>query len=227
MSQKVPLVSSDDLKAQKRVAEERLDVLRHEQVAALEEGREFEHNGEILLTSERIDALKKAVERAEKREDDARERRIRELERKRLEQIRSKAVSLVEKRNEALQDAEGAMSQTIEAIQRYLKANDDLAGMMQHAKPIFARHGVGDQEYSEFGVGNVQQRLSLYLSLAFDSLDLQQNHLGQVTWHSNPGVRGSWNENETKAISGLFNGVFLRGIDHVLKELPELADEKA
>lgn len=227
MSQKVTLVSSDDLKTQKVAAEERLDALRHDQVAALEEGREFEHNGEILLVSERIDALTKAVDRALKREDEAREQRILGLERKRLEQIRSKAVSLVEKRNEALQDAEVAMSQTIGAMQRYLKANDELAGMMQHAKPIFARHGVPNQEYSELGLANVQQRLSLYMSSAFVSLGLDQNHLGQITWNSNPKVNGSWSENETLSISGLFNGVFLRGIDRVMGELPESRNEKA
>lgn len=227
MSNKVTLISSDDLKAQKVAAEERLDALRLEQVAALEEGRDFEHNGEILLVSERIDALSKAVERAEKREDDARERRIRELERKRLEQIKGKATDLVEKRVEALQEAETAMYQTIGAMLRFLKANDDLVTMMQHAKPIFARYGAPDQEYSEFGVGNVHQRLSLYLSLAFDGLGLNHNHLGQITWHSNHGIRGSWSENESEAISGLFRGVFLRGIDHVLEELPELGNEAA
>lgn len=227
MSQKVSLVSSDDLKAQKVAAEERLDALRLEQVAALEEGRNFEHNGEILLVSERIDALKKAIERAEKREDDARERRIRELERQRLEQIRSKAIALVEKRIDTLHEAETAMYQTIGAMLRFLKATDDLAAMMQHAKPIFARHGVPDQEYAEFGVGNVHQRLSLYLSSAFVSLGLNHNHLGQITWDSNPRVNGSWNENETGSISGLFNGVFLRGIDSVMVELPELGNEKA
>ncbi len=227
MPNKIKLVSSDDLKAQTVAAYDRLTELRLEQVAALEEGRDFEHNGEILLVTERIEALNEAVSRAERREDKEREDRIRQLERKRLEKIRSMTVALVDKRAETLQEAETAMYQTIGAVLRFLKANEDLVAMMQHAKPIFARHGVPDQEYSEFGVGNVQQRLSLYLSLAFDSLDLNHNHLGQITWHSNPGVRGSWNENETKAISGLFNGVFLRGIDHVLKGLPELVDEKA
>lgn len=227
MSKQVSLVSSDDLKAQKVAAEERLDDLRLEQVAALEEGRDFEHNGEILLVSERIDALTKAVERAEKREDAAREQRILQLERKRLEQIRSKAVALVEKRVEELQEAESAMYQMIGAMLRFLKVTDDLAALMQHAKPIFARHGVPDQEYSEFVTGSVHNRLSLYISSAFESLGLAHNHLGQITWHSNPGVSGSWNENETKEILGLFRGVFLRGIDHVLKELPEPANEKA
>lgn len=227
MSNKVSLVSSDDLKAQKVAADERLEALRLEQVAALEEGRDFEHNGEILLVSERIDALAKAVERAEKREDEAREQRILDLERKRLEQIRSKAVALVDKRIETLHEAETAMYQAIGAMLRFMKVNNDLAAMMQHAKPIFARHGVPDQEYSEFVIGSVHNRLSLYVSAAFESLGLTHNHLGQITWHSNPGVSGSWNENETKATSGLFSGVFLRGIDHVLKELPELVDEKA
>lgn len=227
MSSKVTLVSSDDLKAQKVAAEERLDALRHEQVAALEEGRDFEHNGEILLVSERIDALQKAVERAEKREDEQRELRIRQLERQRLEQINSKSNAIMEKRVEALLEAETAMHQTLGAVRRFLKANADLVKMMQHAQPIFERHSVPSQEFSEFGVGNVHNRLSLYLSSAFESLGLNQNHLGQITWHSNPGVSGSWNENETGSISGAFTGVFLQGIDRVLAQLPELGDEKA
>ncbi|OCJ68626.1 hypothetical protein A6U97_08220 [Agrobacterium tumefaciens] len=227
MSDKVSLVSSDDLKAQKIAAEERLEVLRLEQVAALEEGRDFEHNGEILLVSERINALSKAVERAEKREDEAREQEIRNLERQRLEQIKSKSNAIMEKRVEALFEAESAMYQTLGAIRRFLKANADLAKMMQHAQPIFERHGVPSHEFSEFGIGNVHNRLSLYLSSAFESLGLNDNHLGQITWHSNPGISGSWNENETGSTSGSFGGVFLRGIDRILVDLPELGDEKA
>jgi hypothetical protein len=220
-------LSSDDLKQHKADARERLDELRQAQVEALEEGRDFEHNSEILLVSERIDALTKAVERAEKREDDAREQRIRDLERRRLEQIKSKSCAIMEKRVEALVEAETAMYRTLGAVRRFLKANADLAKMMQHAQPIFERHAEPSQEFSEFGDGNVHNRLSLYLSSAFESLGLNSNNLGQITWHSNPGISGSWNENETGSISGLFSGVFLRGIDRVLVNIPELGDEKA
>lgn len=68
MSKNVNLVSSDDLKAQTAAAYDRLNALRLEQVVALEEGRNFEHNGEIPLVTERIDALNQAVSRAKKRE---------------------------------------------------------------------------------------------------------------------------------------------------------------
>lgn len=211
-------LSSEDLKQQTAEAQQRLDKLRQEQVEALEEGREFEHNSEILLVSERIDALTKAVSRAETREEEARAQRIRDLERQRLEQIKGKSQALIEERVVALQEAETAMYQTIGSMLRFLKANEDLIAMMQHAQPIFDRHGVPSQEFGEFGIGNVHNRLSLYLSSAFETLGLNHNHLGQVTWHSNPGMTGSWNESETRAITGLFKGVFLRNINKVLSD---------
>ncbi|WP_318855367.1 hypothetical protein RWA01_15810 [Sinorhizobium meliloti] len=61
-------ISSANLRQQKEEAEARLEALRQDQVDAIEEGRDFQHNNEILVVNERLAALDKAIARAERRE---------------------------------------------------------------------------------------------------------------------------------------------------------------
>ncbi len=220
-------LSSEDLKQQVTEAQQRLDALRHEQVEALEEGREFEHNSEILLVSERIDALTKAVTRAEKREAEARESRIRELQRRRLLQLKDKAELIIESRDEALLKVQVAMHAATDALKTFMKANDELATMVGHSKPIFAQHGVPCEEFSIFAAGNVHQRISSYLSSAFANLEFTHTHVGRVSWESNPGVNGPWTDFERRATSAQFSGVFLAGIDKVLSKFEPVDSDAA
>ena len=217
-------LSSDDLKRQTAEAEQRLNALRQEQVEALEEGREFEHNSEIMLVSERIDALTKAVTRAERREAEARESRIRDLQRRRLLQLKDKAEQIVESRDDALLQVQAAMRTATDALKTFMKANDELSTMVGHSKPIFEQHGVPCDEFSIFHPGNVHQRISSYLSSAFANLDLAHTHVGRVSWESNPGVSGPWTDHEARATSPQFRGVFLSGIDKVLSKIPTSDD---
>lgn len=227
MSNKVTLVSSDDLRAQKVAAEERLDALRLEQVAALEEGRDFEHNGEILLVSERIDALKQAVFRAEKREDEEREQRIQQLERQRLEQIKAKVATVRRKRDHALSEVEEKMHEAMSAVTAFLKATGDLEDLMLKTKPIFERHNFAVTEPGALKVGNAELRVGTFLSAAFQTLNLGTTHIGQVAWETNPNMQRGWAERENRATSGEIDGVLLRDIDRLLNILPGADDEAA
>lgn len=227
MSSQKKRLSSQDLKAQKQQAESKLDELRQQQVEALEEGREFEHNSEILLVSERIDALTKAVERADKREQQAREQEIIDLERKRLIQIRDKALSLQEKRVEALADAEVAMASVVESLKRFLGASDDIAATMVKATPILERHNVQFSEIQDFSQPNVHARAGSYLSSALADLLPLYNSLDQLVWQSSPPRHSSWSDGETRAVSSSLSGVFVKSINRVVERLAEKPDEKA
>ena len=225
MSKQVSLVSSDDLKVQKVAAEERLDALRLEQVAALEEGRDFEHNGEILLVSERIDALKKAVERAEKREDEEREQRIQQLERQRLERIKAKVVTVREKRNLALSEVEEKMHEAMSAITAFLAASAQLEELGLSAKPTIERHGFAVSEPGLLHVGNAKMRLGTYLSAALQTLNTG-GRLGQLAWETNPSMERDWAARENRATAEI-DGVLLRDIDRLLNIPPGATDEAA
>lgn len=225
MSGKVSLVSSDDLKDQKIAAEERLDALRLEQVAALEEGRDFEHNGEILLVSERIDALSKAVERAEKREDEEREQRIQQLERQRLEHIKAKVATVRKKRDDALSNVEEKMHEAMSAITVFLAASAHIEKLGLSAKPTIERHGLAVSEQGLLHVGNAKIRLGTYLSAALQTLDVG-GYLGQLSWETNPLMQRNWAERENRATAEI-DGVLLRDIDRLLNILPGANDEAA
>ena len=226
MSSQKKRLSSQDLKAQKQQAESKLNELRQQQVDALEEGRDFEHNSEILLVSERIDALTKAVDRAEKREQQAREQEIIDLERKRLLQIRDKALTLQEKRVEALDDADAAMASVVEALRRFLTASEDIAATMVKATPILERHNVQFSELQDFSQPNVHARAGSYLSSALADLLPLYNSLGQLVWQSSPPRHSSWSDGETRAVSGSLSGVFVKSIDRVVERLAEKPDEE-
>lgn len=229
MSNKV-FVSSDDLKAQKVKAEERLNELLLEQVAALEEGREFERNGEILLVSERINALNQAISRAEKREDEEREHSIRKLERQRLEHIKSKITKVREKRDHALSDVEAKMHDAMSAIMAFLAESWHLEQLGLKAKPTFERHGFVVSEPGLLNVGNVKMRLGTYLSGALQTLNAGGHHvggnLGQLTWESNPPMERNWAARESRATAEI-DGVLLRDIDRLLDILPRTDNEAA
>lgn len=226
MSNKVKLVSSDDLKAQTVAAYDRLNELRLEQVAALEEGREFAHNGEILLVTERIDALNQAVSRAEKREDEEREHRIQQLERQRLEQIKARVASIREKRDNALSEVETKMHEAMSSVTAFLEASRHLEELGLKAKPTFERHGFAVSEPGAIHVGNAKMRLGTYLSAALQTLNVGINHLGQLSWETNPLMQRDWAERENRATAEI-DGVLLRDIDRLLKILPGKTDEAA
>ncbi|MCZ7973934.1 hypothetical protein O9X80_05435 [Agrobacterium salinitolerans] len=224
MSNKMKLVSSDDLKAQTVAAYDRLNELRLEQVAALEEGREFHHNGEILLVTERIEALNEAVSRAERREDEEREHRIRQLERQRLEHIRAKVTTVREKRDQALSEVEAKMHDAMSAITSFLEASRHLEDLGLKAKPTFDRHGLNVSEPGILHVGNAKMRLGTYLSAALQTLSVGTNHLGQLSWETNPDMRRDWAAREHQATAEI-DGVLLRDIDRLLNILPGATDE--
>jgi hypothetical protein len=225
MPNKVTLVSSDDLKAQTEAAYNRLSELRLEQVTALEEGRDFEHNGEILLVTERIEALNEAVPRAERRENDEREHRIRQLERQRLEHIKAKVTTVREKRDKALSEVETKMHEAMSAVTAFLEASSHLEDLALKAKPTFDRHGFNVSEPGAIHVGNAKMRLGTYLSAALQTLNTG-GHLGRLAWEINPWMERDWAARENRATAEI-DGVLLRDIDRLLNILPRTDNEAA
>ncbi len=165
----------------------------------------------------RLDALREGIDLY----------RIRDLQRRRLLQLKDKAELIVENRNEALSQVQAAMLAATDALKRFMKANDELATMVGHSKPIFEQHGVPCEEFSIFAAGNVHQRISSYLSSAFANLDFTHTHVGRVSWESNPGVSGAWVDYETRTTSAQFRGIFLSGINNVLSKFEPVDSDAA
>lgn len=222
MTSQKPPISSTVLKRQKVEATARLDDLRQQQVDALEQGEDFQHNSEILLISERIAALDKAIDRAEKREAAEAERLSRAQERDRLLGIKDDWLKTQAEYLDLFTEAEEALTKTAALFRAIDQKAEELYSQGIVIKGILsARNMLGD-EPNEFHTPNVHMRLGGYASSAFYASREGNNRtsIGGLHWDGVRPLSGSWISAETTAIAGS-SASRVNRLDRIINNLQE------
>ncbi|NTF62093.1 hypothetical protein G6L91_11505 [Agrobacterium rhizogenes] len=219
MSVKKAPVSSAQLRQQKREAEYRLDSLRQDQVDALEEGRAFEHNSEIVEIIERIAALDKAIARAEAREDGERARQA-------LVDAREKAESLAIQISEAevkRLDTVAEMQVALDEVFR-IRASIIEQGKTVAALNVEAQRLVADQPAAFRRLKHFDYKVSTDSQLVgFQAIDRLNKFMTDAIEIVRRGdlPRQNWREIEKMGPSNsIWNGTLLE-LNHVANAIPK------
>ncbi|YCI03319.1 hypothetical protein M1D34_03560 [Ensifer sp. D2-11] len=218
--------SESSARKQQEEAEARLETLRQDQVDAIEEGRDFQHNNEILIVNERLAALDKAIARAERREaaEEARLQRAAQREEVRRQQ---EALTTAEQTYlDLLTETEKTASELVRLLQSVHAQSGQLYRVGIGARDFLRRHDQPSDEPKMSGP-NLDDRLSHYLSSTLCGLRPKSNasnRLGQIVWQSVRPMSTSWVEAERRALSGNKNHK-LRALDRVFSGLQESSDD--
>lgn len=193
MSVKKAPISSAQLRQQKQEAENRLDSLRQDQVDALEEGRTFEHNSEIVEIIERIAALDKAIARAEAREEETRKRTEAAAQADNLQANADKIAA-----------SERAYLEAVQKLEKHLAATRDiLVEIKSISGELFSSIARATRESNvpTFDHQNVSQRISREIGLFLSGVGVS-GYYGVLQWMPEGDVSGGMVEKEKQYISG-------------------------
>lgn len=225
MSIKVSPVSSNFLKNQRKEAEQRIDDLRQQQVDALEQGLEFEHNSEILIVSERIAALDRAIARAVQRERAEEERRERTEARADIETMKETLKRDHAEHLDLIAEAEAAATKAAELFKSIETKGEALRQRAVSVAIFLKSHKIAADEPNEYGP-NLSIRLGDYFSSAMCKPrrgENRPNQMGQVSWQNAQPLDHSWREAEFGRMIGPLNAR-IKGLDQILAGLQEPED---
>lgn len=229
MSQQKTPISSQALKQQRQEADARLANLRQQQVDAIEQGLEFEHNNEILIVSERTAALDKAIERALKRETDEEDRLERAEARDDILKMKSEWQEGVEEHLSLLAQAEAALK---EAGRLFAAIEERADGMYRKGSMIrnfLLRHGRPADEPGNFSLPNLHMRLGEYASHTLSASPRSKDsgsRIGSLSWSNVHPSGQSWPDVERAALAPP-SAALLKGLDQVFAKLQEPEDAPA
>lgn len=229
-------ITSTALRSQQRETKARLEALRQAQVEALEEGRTFEHNNEILVEMEKLAAFEKAIARAEERE---------ELQRNKLarQASRSEAAATIELIKEteaarltALSGVETAMNSLIDAIAQF-EAQSERARLAYSRGLSFCsrqpaelrrlphlQYSPHDLEVQPLTRTRLRDRLGGYMSSTFGALtvgDFGHGQFGPITWQHSIKLEKPWVEVERAVMDGMIRNDITPNLAYVIKNIPE------
>lgn len=220
-------ISSTNLRQQKEQAEARLEALRQDQVDAIEEGRDFQHNNEILVVNERLAALDKAIARAERREAAEEARLERAAQRQEVRRQQQALTTAEQAYLDLLTETEKTANELVRLLQSVHAQSGELYRAGIGARDFLRRHDQPSDEPNEMSGPNLDDRLSHYLSSTLCGLRPKSNasdRLGQIVWQSVRPMSTSWVEAERRALSGNKNQK-LRALDRVYAGLQESSDD--
>ncbi|RVL05650.1 hypothetical protein [Sinorhizobium meliloti] len=203
MSAKSSPLSSIALKQQKTEAEAQLDALRQQQVEALERGEDFQHDNNIGIVKERIAALDKAIERAQKREADEEARRERADARNEIERLKTDHQADLDEYLALLEEAEKHFAAAGRALTSIERKGAVLYQSAARIATFVRRHGLQTDEPSEF-TSNLPTRIGGYVSATLCHTRQGErrvpNMFGNVSWANVQPLPLDWAETERQAL---------------------------